>query len=66
MNNLNFEKEDLILKKLICAVDTANIDDAIDITKSLKGIAGFKVGLEFFSANLSKITPLACPNVSAD
>ncbi len=51
MNNLNFEKEDLILKKLICAVDTANIDDAIDITKSLKGIAGFKVGLEFFSAN---------------
>ena len=51
MSDSNSKTNDLILNKLICALDTIDIENAISLTKQLKGIAGFKIGLEFFTAN---------------
>lgn len=38
--------------KIYCALDTKNIQEAIDLTNKIKDfISGIKLGLEFFSAN---------------
>ncbi len=39
-------------EKIFCALDTTNVDQAVQLAKSLKGIiGGVKLGLEFFMAN---------------
>ncbi len=38
--------------RLLCAIDTTELDTAVSVAKSLKGLAGgVKLGLEFFTAN---------------
>lgn len=37
--------------KIFCAVDTNQIDVAIEIAKSVNGLCGIKLGLEFFNAH---------------
>ena len=38
-------------KKIIVAIDTINIKEALSISNSVKGIGAVKLGLEFFCAN---------------
>ena len=39
-------------KKIYCAIDTTNVDEALELAKKIKNhIGGLKLGLEFFSAH---------------
>lgn len=39
------------LPRIFCAVDTSDLDQAIAMAKSIQGICGIKLGLEFFNAH---------------
>lgn len=39
------------LPKIFCAIDTNNIDIAIETAKTIQGLCGLKLGLEFFNAH---------------
>jgi orotidine-5'-phosphate decarboxylase len=39
------------LPKIFCAIDTNNIDIAVAMAQTLKGVCGIKLGLEFFNAH---------------
>ena len=59
------------MNKIILALDTSNLDEAIDITKKIKNkIFTIKLGLEFFNAHgkegIKKINELGVTNLMLD
>ena len=59
------------MNKIILALDTSNLDEAIDITKKIKHkIFTIKLGLEFFNANgkegIKKINEIGVTNLMLD